>query len=93
LVASVLLEPGRRHVLASPLLLLYVAVGERLLGVHSDVGHVAGRHVALGHTRPVLLGREVGARGLFGGINGIGVIHTAVAGWGFGGVQAGLGRC
>lgn len=90
-MASVLLEPGRRHVLASPLR-LHVAVGKRLLGVHSDVGHVAGRHVALGHPGPVLLGREVGARGLFGGIDGIGVIHTAVAGWGLGGVQASLRR-
>jgi hypothetical protein len=84
-----LLEAGWRHVLASPLL-LHIAVGQRLLGVHSDVGHVARRHVALGHPRPALLGRQVGARGLFGGVDGISVVHAVIPSRGLGGVQAGL---
>ena len=72
-----LLQAGRRHVLAAPLL-LHVAVGERLLGVHADVGHVTRWHVALGHPRPAL-GRQVSARGLLGRVDGIGVVHAVVA--------------
>lgn len=84
-----LLEAGWRHILASPLL-LHIAIGERLLGVHSDVGHVARGHVALGHPRPALLRRQVGARGLFGGVDGISVVHAVIPSRRLGGVQAGL---
>jgi DMSO reductase anchor subunit len=85
-----LLETGRRHVLAPPLR-LHVAVGERLLWIHPHVGHVTRRHVALRHAGPGLLGREVGTGWLFGGVDGVSIVHAVVAGRRFGSVQAGLG--
>lgn len=69
-MSSMLLEARRWHVLVPPLL-LHVAIGERLLGVHSDVGHVARGHVALWHPGPALLGRQVSVGGLLRGVNGI----------------------
>jgi hypothetical protein len=85
-----LLKAGRRHVLVPPLR-LHVAVGERLLGIHSHVGHVTRRHVALRHAGPGLLGRQVGTCWFFGRVDGIAIVHAVVAGRRFGSVQAGLG--
>lgn len=79
-----LLQAGGRHILVAPLLLHVVRVRER---VHSNVGHVTGRHVALGY-RPALLGGQVSACRLLGGVNRIVVVHTVVAGRRFGCVQA-----
>ena len=70
-------------------LLGHVAIGERLLRVHSDTRHVAGGHMALGHPGTGLLG-EVGACGLLGGVNRVGVVDAIIAGGGLRGVQAGL---
>jgi hypothetical protein len=88
-VTGVLLQARWRHVLPSPLLLHIIGVGERLLGVHTDAGHVAGMHGSLRHRRPVGLGRQVGARRLFGRVNRVGVVYTIVVpGGGLGRVQA-----
>lgn len=93
LMASVLLESRRRHVLGTPLL-LHVAIGESLLGIHPNTGHVAGRHVSLRRdTRPALLGwKPVGARGLLGGLVGVALVDAVVARRGLGCVQARLER-
>ena len=88
-----LLHSRLGHVLATSLLLLYVVrVRERLrlLGIHrADVRHVVGRHVSLGrHARSALLGRQVGARGLFGRVDRIRVVHAILGRRGLGSVQA-----
>jgi len=84
-----LLKAVRRHVLASSLL-LHVAVGERLLGIHTNARHIARRHVALRHPGSARLGRQVSACWLFRRFDGISIVHTVVAGRGFRGVQASL---
>ena len=84
-----LLEARGRHVLAPPLL-LHVAVGERLLRVHPDAGHVAGRQVALRHPGPALLGWQVSVAGLLWGVDGVRVVHAVVASGRFGRIQASL---
>lgn len=85
-----LLKAGLRHVLATPLR-LHVAIGQRLLGIHPNVRHVAWRHVALRNAGSALLRGQMGACGLLGRVNSIAVVYTVVAGRGLRGVQAGLG--
>lgn len=91
-MAGVLLQTRLGHVLATSLLLYVVCVRKclRLLGIHrADIGHVVGRHVSLGrHAGSALLGRQVGARGLFGRVDRIRVVHAIVGRRGLGGVQA-----
>ena len=88
-MSSMLLEARRWHVLVPPLL-LHVTIGERLLRVHSHVGHVARGHVALRHPGPALLRRQVSVGGLLWGVDGIRVVHAVVAGRRFRRVQASL---
>ena len=87
-MSGVLLEARGRHVLVTPLL-RHVPVGERLLGVHSDARHIAGRHMALGHPGTGLRG-EVGTCGLLGGVDRVGVVDAVIAGGRLRGVQARL---
>lgn len=92
-MAGVLLQTRWWQVLPASLLLLYVArVCERLLGIHSDIGHIVWRKVVLWWHPPArLLGRKVGTRGLFWGIDRVWVIDTVLASSGrLGSVEAGL---
>ena len=87
-----LLKTRLGHVLATSLLLYVVCVRKclRLLGIHrADIGHVVGRHVSLGrHSGSALLGRKMGARGLFGRVDRIRVVHAILGRRGLGSVQA-----
>ncbi len=84
-----MLREARRRQVLPPALWLHVAVGERLLGVHSDAGEV-GRQVVLRHPGPALLGRQMLVGGLLWGVDRVVVVDAVVAGRGLRRVQASL---
>lgn len=94
LVARVLRHPRLwRHAVRRRCTPLHVGlVGQRLRRVDADVGHVVRGHVRVGgHPGARLLGREVLARRLLGGLDLVGVVDAVLVSWRrLGSVQAGL---